>query len=356
MTAQLEVRNVTVAYDGTVVVDSFSFELAKGQIGCLLGPSGCGKTTLLRAIAGFEPIRTGEIHLHGRLVSRKGWELPPEKRGIGMVFQDFALFPHLSISDNIAFGIRRLPDEQQKARVSELLELVGLPGLGNQYPHQLSGGQQQRIALARAIAPRPEALLLDEPFSSMDTEMREQLARELRSILKHEGITAVMVTHDQFEAFAMADEIGVMNKGQLSQWATGYDLYHQPADRFVADFIGHGVLLQARVIDEHKIATEFGTVEGVVPDECCRDCPLEILVRPDDIIHDDDSGLEAEVMEKAFRGAEFLYKLKLTSGAEVLCLAPSHHDHAIGSHIGIRLEIDHLVMFRRDEHENTRAC
>ena len=356
MTAQLEVRNVTVAYDGTVVVDSFSFELAKGQIGCLLGPSGCGKTTLLRAIAGFEPIQTGEIHLHGHLVSRKGWEQPPEKRGIGMVFQDFALFPHLSISNNIAFGIRHLPDEKQKARVAELLELVGLPDQGNQYPHQLSGGQQQRIALARAIAPRPEALLLDEPFSSMDTEMREQLARELRSILKHEDITAVMVTHDQLEAFAMADEIGVINKGKLSQWATGYDLYHQPADRFVADFIGQGVLLQARVIDEHKIATEFGTIEGVVPDQCCRDCPLEILVRPDDIIHDDDSGLEAEVMERAFRGAEFLYKLKLSSGAEVLCLAPSHHDHAIGSRIGIRLEIDHLVMFRRDEQEYSRAC
>ena len=356
MTAQLEVRDVSIAYDGVRVVDSFSFELAKGHIGCLLGPSGCGKTTLLRAIAGFEPLQSGEIHLHGRMVSRKGWELPPEKRGIGMVFQDFALFPHLSISDNIAFGIRRLPGEQQKARVSELLELVGLTELGNQYPHQLSGGQQQRIALARAIAPRPEALLLDEPFSSMDTEMREQLARELRVILKHEDITAVLVTHDQFEAFAMADEIGVMNKGQLSQWATGYDLYHQPADRFVADFIGQGVLLQARVIDEHKIATEFGTIEGVAPNECCFDCPLEILVRPDDIIHDDNSGLEAEVMEKAFRGAEFLYKLKLTSGAEVLCLAPSHHDHAIGSRIGIRLEIDHVVMFRRDSQGDTRAC
>ena len=355
MTAQLEVRDVSIAYDDAVVVESFSFELAKGHIGCLLGPSGCGKTTLLRAIAGFEPLQSGEIHLHGRMVSRKGWELPPEKRGIGMVFQDFALFPHLSISDNITFGIRRLPGEQQKARVSELLELVGLTELGNQYPHQLSGGQQQRIALARAIAPRPEALLLDEPFSSMDTEMREQLARELRVILKHEDITAVLVTHDQFEAFAMADEIGVINQGRLSQWATGYDLYHQPADRFVADFIGQGVLLQSHVIDEHRIATELGTIEGDVPDTCCRDCPLDILVRPDDIIHDDDSGLEAIVLERAFRGAEFLYKLRLTSGAEVLCLAPSHHDHAIGSRIGIRLEIDHLVMFRRDGHESTKA-
>ncbi|RRQ21372.1 ABC transporter ATP-binding protein [Thiohalobacter thiocyanaticus] len=344
----LEVENCVLAYDDIPVVKQVSFALETGSIGCLLGPSGCGKTTLLRAVAGFELLSSGEIRLRGQVVSHSGWALPPEQRRVGMVFQDFALFPHLTVAGNIAFGLRHLSERERRTRVRELLELVGMPGYASAWPHQLSGGQQQRIAVARAIAPRPELLLLDEPFSSMDAELREQLAREVRGILKQEAITAILVTHDQYEAFAMADEIGVINQGRLMQWDSGYNLYHRPANRFVADFIGQGAILTGEVLNEQHVNSELGIIPGRIPEGCAPGCKVDLLVRPDDIQHDDDSELRARVVEKAFRGAEFLYTLELHTGTRILCFAPSHHDHAIGEAIGIRLEIDHLVMFRQE--------
>ena len=343
----LEIDQISVRYGAVAVVQALSCQVAQGRIGCLLGPSGCGKTTVLRAIAGFEPVATGEIRLRGKVVSRPNWALAPERRLVGMVFQDFALFPHLSVADNVAFGIRKLGAAQRDARVAELLELVGLGAYARVYPHQLSGGQQQRVALARAIAPRPNLLLMDEPFSSMDVELREQLAREVRGILRHEGITAVLVTHDQMEAFAMADEIGVMQRGRLEQWGSAYDLYHRPVSRFVADFIGQGVLLPGKVLNANQVETELGIITGKVAPDMAPDTAVDVLVRPDDIIHDDASPRLTQVCDKAFRGAEFLYTLCLSSGAKILSLVPSHHDHAIGERIGIRVDIDHLVMFRR---------
>lgn len=349
MTKLLEVENIDVGYgDHTVVFDA-SLRLKKGAIGCLLGPSGCGKTTLLRAVAGFEPVQRGRILLADEEVSRPGWTLPPEKRQVGMVFQDFALFPHLSVADNVAFGIRRWPTAKRQARVEELLQLVGLPQYGRNYPHALSGGQQQRVALARALAPKPRLLLLDEPFSSMDVELRETLAREVRAILKHEGITGLMVTHDQFEAFAIADRIAVMHAGRILQWDTAYNLYHQPADRQVADFIGQGVLIQGMVVDENMVETPLGPIAGRVPQGCRRGCAVDVLIRPDDLMLDPDSALRAEVADKAFRGAVFLYTLHLPDGASLLCQAPSHYDHAIGEHVGLRLDFDHLAVFPRRE-------
>jgi iron(III) transport system ATP-binding protein len=349
MTAQLEVEHISVRFGTIEAVHNASMRLEPGVIGCLLGPSGCGKTTLLRVIAGFQPPASGRVLLKDREVSRKGWTLPPEKRSVGMVFQDFALFPNLSVRENIAFGLRRLPRAYVQARVDELLSMVGLEGAQRSYPHQLSGGQQQRVALARAIAPRPEILLLDEPFSSMDVELREQLARDVRAILREEGITSVLVTHDQHEAFAMADLIGVMREGRIEQWDTAYNLYHQPANRFVGDFIGEGVLISGRVINQSEVETELGLIKGAVPDGCRVGCPVDILIRPDDVEHDDASRERAQVVDKAFRGAEFLYTLRTGNGTRILCLAPSHHDHAIDEEIGIRLNIDHLVVFRPTE-------
>jgi len=343
----LDVERIRVGYGAQTVVQDLSCRLAQGRIGCLLGPSGCGKTTVLRAIAGFEPLVTGEIRLGGRVVSQPDWTLPPERRQVGMVFQDFALFPHLNIAANIGFGIRNLNAAQRDARVAELLDLVGLAALARAYPHQLSGGQQQRVALARAIAPRPALLLMDEPFSSMDVELREQLAREVRGILRHEAITAVLVTHDQMEAFALADEIGVLHAGRLEQWGSAYDLYHRPGSRFVADFIGQGVLLPGTLLNEHQVQTELGIIGGKVAPGLVAGTAVDVLVRPDDILHDDASAQLTEVCDKAFRGAEFLYTLRLPSGAKVISLVPSHHDHAIGERIVIRLDIDHLVMFPR---------
>jgi iron(III) transport system ATP-binding protein len=348
MPSQLEVHSVSVAYGASTIVRNVSFVLETGSIGCLLGPSGCGKTTLLRAIAGFEPVSAGEVRLRGNPVSRPGMTVPPERRRIGMVFQDFALFPHLSVAKNVEFGLRGQPRVMRRKRVEALLELVGMSDAAGQFPHQLSGGMQQRVALARAMAPRPDILLLDEPFSSMDAELREQLAREVRDLLEREGVTAILVTHDQLEAFAMADIIGVLGQGEVHQWDTGFGLYHKPADRFVADFIGQGVLLPATVHDEIRVKTELGRIAGEHPHGLDAGTAAEVLIRPDDMLYDESSPRKAVVVERAFRGAEFLYTLRLASGTQVLCLVPSHYRHAIGDEIGVRLQADHLVVFPQD--------
>ncbi|MEY6431982.1 ABC transporter ATP-binding protein [Thioalkalicoccus limnaeus] len=345
MPKQLDVHQVSVAYDNVTIVSEVSFCLGEGQIGCLLGPSGCGKTTLLRAIAGFEPIITGSIQLHGRVVSRPGDTLAPERRRVGMVFQDYALFPHLTVERNIAFGLRGLSAAQRHARVIELLRLVDLEPARKFYPHQLSGGMQQRVAVARAMAPRPDILLLDEPFSNIDAERREQLAREIRELLKRDEITAILVTHDQLEAFAMADQIGVMGAGRLHQWGSGFELYHEPADRFVADFIGQGVLLPAEVIGETRVATPLGQIAGRKPHGLAPGHAAEVLIRPDDLSYDEASPIRGHIIARAFRGAEYLYRVRLANGAEVLCLVPSRHHHGLGDEIGLRLHADHLVLF-----------
>jgi iron(III) transport system ATP-binding protein len=343
----LAIEQVAVAYGPHTVVKDISFALAPGQIGCLVGPSGCGKTTLLRAIAGFEPVSSGCIRLEKQVVSSTSVQQVPEQRQVGMVFQDFALFPHLNVADNIRFGLSKLPRAKQTAKVKQLLQLVGLPDIAKRFVHQLSGGQQQRVALARALAPEPKVLLLDEPFSSLDTELREGLAKEIRTILQQLNITAVMVTHDQNEAFAMADMIGVMQHGQLQQWDTPYQLYHKPANRFVADFIGRGVMLPGTILDKQRVQTNLGTFSQRYYANVQVGDKVDVLIRPDDIVHDDASGITAKVLAKAFRGSHILYQLQLDSGDTVQCLALSHHNHAIGEHIGIRLDLDHLVLFPR---------
>ncbi|MBK9218604.1 MAG: ABC transporter ATP-binding protein [Uliginosibacterium sp.] len=349
--AILTLRNLRLAYGHHDVVHALGFDLAAGEIACLLGPSGCGKTTVLRAIAGFEPVRGGEIHFQGQLLARADHHTPPEARGIGMVFQDYALFPHLKIADNVGFGLHRLDRHARSARVADLLALVGLAGEAGKYPHELSGGQQQRVALARALAPRPALVLLDEPFSNLDSEMRERLSLEVRDILKTAGAAAILVTHDQHEAFAMADVIGVMRDGRLQQWDAAWQLYHCPQNRFVADFVGQGALVRGRVLDPATVEIELGALKSSLPVVCCNGpepCEVDVLLRPDDIVHDDGSALQALVVRKAFKGAEILYTLRLPSGAEVLSRVPSHHNHAIGQPIGIRLDVEHVVSFPID--------
>jgi len=343
----LELQDVVRHFGDRRAVDGLTLRLAQGAIGCLLGPSGCGKTTALRAIAGFEPIDAGTISAHGRVLSRPGFAAPPEQRRIGMVFQDYALFPHLSVIDNIAFGLHRLAPGLRVRRAQEMLDAVGLADYRARFPHQLSGGQQQRVALARALAPEPELVLLDEPFSSLDVELRERLSAEVRSILKSLNTTALLVTHDQQEAFAVADLIGVMREGRLEQWDTPYDLYHRPATRFVADFVGQGVFVSGEVIGPGTVRTELGIVKANGQSAWCNGHSVDLLLRPDDVIHDDSSELRAEVCQRAFRGAEFLYTLKMPSGTQLLSLVPSHHNHMIGELIGIRIEPDHVVAFGR---------
>jgi iron(III) transport system ATP-binding protein len=353
--AQLEADRIIQRYGRNTVVNDVSFVVQRGTIACLLGPSGCGKTTLLRCIAGFEELVGGEIRINGRPISTPGWRMPPEDRQIGMVFQDYALFPHLSIADNIGFGLRGAGTAEREKRVAELLEMVGLARQAKSFPNELSGGQQQRVALARALAPNPALVLLDEPFSNLDVDLRERLSIEVREILKACGTTAVLVTHDQREAFAMADEIGVMAEGRIQQWDSAYNLYHRPANRFVADFVGEGIFVQGTLINERQVEVELGILDSAAPIECDRlgcascgkRCRIDVLLRPDDIIHDDASRVQAKVLHKAFRGAEILYTLELPSGARVLSLVPSHHNHALGGMIGIRLDVDHVVTFRQ---------
>ena len=353
----LEVSQLDVRYAGRAqaAVHGVSLGLHAGDIGVLIGPSGCGKTTLLRAVAGLEPVSSGEIRLTKSVVSSATLSVPPEQRRIGMVFQDYALFPHLSVGRNVAFGIHQLPRAEQAARVAEVLQLVGLEGSENRYPHELSGGQQQRVALARALAPRPQLMLLDEPFSNLDVDLRERLAHEVRGILKAAGATALFVTHDQFEAFAIGDVIGVMHEGHLHQWDDAYTLYHRPATRFVADFIGHGVFAPATLVQRgtNVVAqTPLGDLTDLA------ECPLpssypggecDVLLRADDIVHDDHAPVQAQIVRKAFRGSEFLYTLRLRSGLQVMAHVPSHHDHRIGEHIGIRPAVDHIVTFPTEE-------
>jgi len=341
----LELENVSVKYDSTLAVDKVSLKLEKGEIACLLGPSGCGKTSILRAIAGFEDISSGEIQLDGTTVSAPFKTIKPEKRAVGMVFQDFALFPHLNIEKNIKFGLNKLSPKDQAKRVHKLLKLVGMQGFNQRYPHELSGGQQQRIALARALAPKPKLLLMDEPFSSLDIDLREELAFEVRNIIKQEGITAMLVTHDQNEAFAIADKVGVMQTGTLLQYDKGYNLYHEPHNTFVADFIGKGVLIDGVVTEDDKIKTSLMSLEGKVPAGCKPGCRVKVLIRPDDIVHDDCSPRTATIIRKNFQGASYLYTLQLPDGTRLLSMVHSHHNHSLGEQLGITLELEHLVVF-----------
>jgi iron(III) transport system ATP-binding protein len=309
----------------------------------------------LRTVAGLEPAHAGEIRVSGERVTAPGLQVPAEQRRIGMVFQDYALFPHLDVGRNVAFGLHGMPRAERAARVAEVLELVGLAGAERRAPHELSGGQQQRVALARALAPRPQLMLLDEPFSNLDVELRERLAHEVRAILKEAKTTALFVTHDQLEAFAIGDSIGVMHEGRLHQWADAYQLYHRPATRFVADFIGHGVfapLSVSQVGGRTLLETPLGAVNGAAAAEAAASLqhgvPQDLLLRADDVVHDDDAPVKAQVVRKAFRGSEFLYTLRLASGQTVLAHVPSHHDHAIGEWIGVRADLDHVVTFPRD--------
>ncbi|MFI9654412.1 ABC transporter ATP-binding protein [Guyparkeria sp. GHLCS8-2] len=347
MSERLSLVDLTVRFGRTTAVEGVNLKLPTGVIGCLLGPSGCGKTSILRTVAGFESPSAGVVRLHGDTVAGAGWGHPPEQRRVGMIFQDLALFPHLTVADNIGFGLPKKPAENRQKRIDELLDLVGLPGMGKRYPHHMSGGQQQRVAIARALAPKPEILLLDEPFSSLDVELRETLPRELRDILREAETTALLVTHDQTEAFAMADIVGVMQAGRLHQWDTAYNLYHRPETPFVADFIGQGTRIAGTMVGPGRVRTELGLLEGQVSHEYPPGTEVDVLVRPDDVIIDADGMGVAEIEERVFRGANFLYTLALPGGTRLLSLAPSHDHYAPGVRVNLRPAFTHLVLFPR---------
>lgn len=354
--ALLAVAHVSKAFGANQVASDISFQLGKGEIGCLLGPSGCGKTTLLRMIAGFEDIHSGSIEIHNTLVSSPRVNVAPERRSIGMVFQDYALFPHLSVKENLEFGISKKATTFRRRKVGELLELIGLEESGRKYPHELSGGQQQRIALARALAPEPKLLLLDEPFSNLDVLLRDRLTVEVRDILKALDTTALLVTHNQHEAFAVADTVGVLFNGTMQQWDSAYNIYHRPASIEVATFVGDGTLVSGRVVAKDQVECGLGHIQGKLSLPCDQGCEVNLLVRPEDVLHVEDAVVQAEVVHTSFRGPNILYQLRLPSGETCQALVSSHHNHRIGEFIGITPEVDNIVVFPRLETTLPDSC
>jgi iron(III) transport system ATP-binding protein len=344
MTSQLALQQVSVNYGEFCAADDVSFSLEQGQIGCLLGPSGCGKTTLLRAIAGFEQVSSGRIILRDQTISRVGAQLPPERRKVGMVFQDFALFPHLNVQRNIGFGLDTMHPGARSQRVRDMLALVELQHYATAFPHELSGGQQQRVALARALAPNPEILLLDEPFSGLDSELREQLAREVRDLLKGNGVTAILVTHDQHEAFTMADQIALLRQGKVVQVDTPYNLYHHPCSEFVARFIGQGSVISVTVNEVGELNNGLGKLDRKHRQQQAGDA-LRLLVRPEDVTYDEYSALSLPVVTRCFRGAHYFYELALPDGQHVPCLTPSHVDIDSGQRLPVRLDLRNAAVF-----------
>ena len=326
-------------------VNSLSLSLNRGEILCILGPSGCGKTTTLRLIAGFERPGQGEVLIDGKLVAGpKSWS-PPEKRSVGMVFQDYALFPHLTVAQNAGFGLTRVSKAERRERIQEVLALVDMVNLGNRYPHQLSGGQQQRVAVARALAPRPVVILLDEPFNNLDADMRTQMRKEVRDILRRESASAILVTHDQEEAFAIADRVAVLRKGCLEQVDTPESIYHQPASPFVAHFVGLANFVSGYV-KEGSIETELGSFR---PYSNSVEGPVEILIRPEQMHLIPDENARAEIVGREFSGSVMIYTVRLPSDAVVRGLSRSQEVLPIGQKVQILVPDDQVVAFPKEQ-------
>lgn len=329
----LELNEVSLSYGNTPAVRQASLRLGAGELACLLGPSGCGKTTLLRAVAGLHPVAAGSIRLRGALVDGPGVRTPTERRAIGMVFQDLALFPHLSVQRHLELALHGWPAAQRQPRVSALLVDFQLQELAGRRPHELSGGQQQRVALARALAARTDVVLLDEPFSSLDARLKAQMNRWLRQQLKRHGASALMVSHDQEEALVFADVVGVMHAGQLLQWGAPQQIYRQPRDLRVAQFIGESQLLPARRVKQGRYASALGELE--LASELAEGC---LLLRPEDLQLDAAAPTRARVLHAEFRGSWTCFQLQLLEDGSELWVAGSHHDDlADGAITGVRL-------------------
>ena len=349
MDKKLIISNLSLTFEQkNKVLSNINFHIDDSEIGCILGPSGCGKTSLLRAIAGFESISSGSILKDGVCITNSVENTPVANRNMGMVFQDYALFPNMDVKSNIAFGLKNSTELEKDNRVNYLLDLVNLVDCKNKYPHELSGGEQQRIALVRALAPSPDIILMDEPFSNIDQDIKEELVSDVRSLLKELAITSIIVTHDQNEAFNLADKVAIMNNGTIQQVGIPYDIYHKPVNKFVANFIGLGTFLPLKKNNKGDFEIPLGPLDNNrIKNELTKFDNLEMLIRPDDIIHNDLSIKKAKILEKQFRGAEFLYKLLYNNEHQILCYAPSHHNHEIGELIGIELDIQHYVIFER---------
>ncbi|MDK9777043.1 MULTISPECIES: ABC transporter ATP-binding protein [Vibrio] len=342
MSCALSIKNLTCQYDDQTVLESLSLEVEQGQIVCLLGASGCGKTTLLKAIAGLLPLSSGQMSLNCLTIDDGENWLPPEQRNIGMIFQDYALFPHLTVAENIAFGLKNETAQQKLLKVEEMLGLVHLKGYGDRYPHQLSGGQQQRVAIARSLAYKPDLLLLDEPFSNIDTQVRHELIREIRKIFKEQGVTAIFVTHSREEAFAFADKMAVMNHGVIEQYGTASELYYQPSSKFVADFLGGGSYLAAKRISDSEFETHLGVVEANAQQEIQVDAECALLLRPQHVQIAADEESAVKVLEQHFMGDHCRYVIDVNGDR---LLATSAEALNVGDSVTVKVETQGVLAF-----------
>ncbi|KZY64568.1 MULTISPECIES: ABC transporter ATP-binding protein [unclassified Oleiphilus] len=342
----LKISQLQCQYDEKTVLNDLNFTLDKGELAALLGPSGCGKSTLLRAIAGFEKIQNGQIEVNQTLLSSPSVSIPPEKRKIGMVFQDYALFPHLTIEQNIAYGLDKQQAKSPNKRIEKLLDLIDLSQHRTRYPHELSGGQQQRVALARALAPEPELILFDEPFSNLDADLRTRLGGEVRQILKDLNTSAILVTHDQSEAFAMADKIGVIQQGKVIQTGSANQLYHQPKSKFVAQFIGKGSFISGKAVNESTIETSLGQLNACSANgELVEGENVELLVRPEAVTIDTSSSTQATITGSAFAGGTTYFSLSVHE-IELEISLGSQLDLQVGQTIPISLANGQLIAFK----------
>jgi iron(III) transport system ATP-binding protein len=325
----IRLTGVSKRFGEVRAVEEASLCVDRGEVVALLGPSGCGKTTLLRLIAGFERPDAGTVEVAGEHVAGGGAWVAPEHRRVGMVFQDYALFPHLTVAENVGFG---LPRRERAGRVPMLLALVGLCGLDDRYPHQLSGGQQQRVALARALAPAPELILLDEPWSNVDPHLRETMRGELTGVLRPLGVSVVLVTHDREEAFSLADRIALIRDGTVVQEGTPEDLYLTPADRWTAEFVGGGNFV-AGEIEGEAVETALGRFPATGTNGVRS---VVALVRPELVGMVVDPAGTAEVLERQFRGHDVFYRLRLADGTTVVSHRPSTEVVPLGARVIVR--------------------
>jgi iron(III) transport system ATP-binding protein len=340
----ISASHLSVTYGDTVALDNFSLDIPVGSLVALVGPSGCGKTTALRVIAGFETPNNGTVTINDIVVVGAGKEVPPEKRNVGMVFQEYALFPHISVEENVGYGVRGADRVQ---RVHDVLKLVGLSEYGSRFPHELSGGEQQRIALARALAPGPDVVLLDEPFSNLDAPQRERMRRELRRILKGAGATAVFVTHDQSEALAIADIIAVMRDGKIVQAGLPDDVYEAPHNAWVARFLGDAILMRGTVSDG-VVNTVLGDIGTPLP----SGMTVDVMIRPEWITpHVKDSG-RGKITDREFYGHDQRVEIELPGGERIDALVPTRNRMTVGDRVSIEL-VDAIVYERADDSPGT---
>ena len=341
---KLEIEDISFNIEGSLILDDLSLHVNEHEIISLIGPSASGKSSLLRIIAGFENVNTGIIKLNGLIVDDQSTIVQPQNRNVSIIFQDLALFPHLNCKENILFGMRDHSPAHKNTRLDRLSNLLDIRSILDSYPHEISGGQQQRIAIARALAPGPEILLLDEPFSALDEELKETLLQDVKKLLKEEKITTIFITHNIKEAFQLSDRIAFLDDKKIIQYDTAYNLYHKPITKEIANFCGIGSFINGTVIDANHVSTVLGDLFGDAT-KFKIGSNVSVMIRPDDIIHDDNSQKSAKVLEKIFFGSDFLYKLQLSKGEIIFCYTPSHHDHSINEIIGIKPVIDHLILF-----------